>query len=199
MLYFARWKAAAILLIALIACAAAALNAVPLDKVKKWPAWAQFYIVLGLDLQGGAHILLEVDTADVRKQRLLALREEVLKALRGNKIVYATAPAVRGNAVEVRIRDAKDIGAALEKLRGLSQPITNNIIGVTGQQTLDVTDAGGGLIRVAPSEAAMNERIQQTVDQSIPRASQPFITHCLAALIFSIPPTSTESGEMKSW
>ena len=54
------------------------------------------------------------------------------------------------------------------KLRELSQPITNNIIGVTGERTLEVTDAGGGLIRLTPTEAATNERIRQTVEQSIP-------------------------------
>jgi preprotein translocase subunit SecD len=168
MLYFAPWKAVAILLTALIVCAFAVPNFVASDTVKKWPAWAQRYMVLGLDLQGGSHVMLEVDAADVRKQRLESLRDEVRKTLRDNKIVYSTLPAVRGNAVEVRIKEGQDIQAALGKLRGLSQPITNNIIGVTGEQTLDVTDAGGGLIRVAPTEAAMTERIRQTVDQAIP-------------------------------
>jgi preprotein translocase subunit SecD len=168
MLYFARWKAAAILLTALIVCACAVPNFVSQDTVKKWPAWAQRYVVLGLDLQGGSHILLEVDTADVRKQRLTSLRAEVVKALRDAKIIWANPPTVRGNSVEVRIRDGQNTPAALDKLRALSQPITNNIIGVTGDQSLDVTDAGGGLIRLALSEAAMNERVRQTVDQAIP-------------------------------
>jgi len=168
MLYFARWKAIAILLTALIVCAFAIPNFVSSATVKKWPAWAQRYVVLGLDLQGGSHILLEVDTADVRQQRLVSLRDEVRKTLRDAKILYSTVPAIRGNAVEVRIREGQNFPAALDKLRALSQPLTNNIIGVTGQQSLDVTDAGGGLIRLAPSEAAMTERIRQTVDQAIP-------------------------------
>jgi preprotein translocase subunit SecD len=168
MLYFARWKAAAILLTALIVCAFAIPNFVSPDTVKKWPEWAQRYVVLGLDLQGGSHILLEVDAADVRKQQLDTLRNDVRKTLLDAKIGWASPPAIRGNAVEVRIRDGQNFQGALEKLRALSQPITNNIIGVTGQQSIDVTDAGGSLIRLAPSEAAMNERVRQTVDQSIP-------------------------------
>jgi len=168
MLYFARWKAAAILLTALIVCAFAVPNFVSKDTVKNWPSWAQRYVVLGLDLQGGSHILLEVDAADVRKQRLEALRADVQKTLREARIQYQARPTVRGNAVEVRIRDGQNFQTALEKLRGLSQPITNNIIGVTGQQTLQVTDAGGGLFRLAPTEEATNDRIRQTVDQAIP-------------------------------
>ncbi|HLH91387.1 MAG TPA: protein translocase subunit SecD [Xanthobacteraceae bacterium] len=168
MLYFARWKAAAILLTALIVCAFAIPNFVGANTVKKWPEWAQRYVVLGLDLQGGSHILLEVDAADVRKQQLDTLRNEVRKTLLEARIGWANPPAIRGNAVEVRIRPGQNFQGALEKLRALSQPITNNIIGVTGQQSIDVTDAGGGLIRLAPTEAAMNERVRQTVDQSIP-------------------------------
>jgi preprotein translocase subunit SecD len=168
MLYFSRWKAAAILLTALIVCSIAIPNFVSSDTVKGWPVWAQRYVVLGLDLQGGSHILLEVDSADVRKQRLDSLRDEVRKTLRDAKILYSTLPVIRGNAVEVRIKEGQDFQAALAKLRALAQPLTNNVIGVTGQQNLDVTDAGGGLIRLAPTEAATTERIRQTVDQAIP-------------------------------
>jgi preprotein translocase subunit SecD len=168
MLYFAPWKAVAILLTALIVCAIAVPNFVSPATVKKWPQWAQRYMVLGLDLQGGSHVLLEVDTAEVRKTRLESLRDDVRKTLRDAKILYLTLPQVRGNSVEVRIKEGQDVQAALTKLRDLSQPISNNIIGVTGERTLDITDAGGGLIRLTPTEAATNERIRQTVDQAIP-------------------------------
>ena len=70
MLYFARWKAAAILLTAAIVCSFAIPNFVSAERVKGWPEWAQRYVVLGLDLQGGSHILLEVDKNDVISQRL---------------------------------------------------------------------------------------------------------------------------------
>jgi preprotein translocase subunit SecD len=74
----------------------------------------------------------------------------------------------KGNAVEVRLREGPTYDTALGKLKDLAQPITNNIIGVTGQSTLDVTELGGGLVRLAPTEAATNERIRQTIEQSIP-------------------------------
>ena len=70
MLYFSRFKATAILLTALVVCAFAIPNFVDPAKVKAWPAWAQRHVVLGLDLQGGSHILLEVDTAAVRKDKI---------------------------------------------------------------------------------------------------------------------------------
>src|SRR5215472_6608081 len=81
MLYISKWKAAAILLTALICCLFAVPNFFPESMVKRWPAWAQRHIVLGLDLQGGSHILLEVDVNDVRRQKLLALLERVRQAV----------------------------------------------------------------------------------------------------------------------
>jgi len=68
MLYISKWKATAILLTALICCLFAVPNFFPESMVKRWPAWAQRHIVLGLDLQGGSHILLEVDANDVRRR-----------------------------------------------------------------------------------------------------------------------------------
>jgi preprotein translocase subunit SecD len=168
MLYFSRWKALAILLTAAIICAFAAPNFVSPDRVKKWPEWAQRYVVLGLDLQGGSHILLQVDTNDVTKQRLDTLRAEAIKVLRDARILWANAPTVRGNSVEVRLREDDKYQTALAKLKELSQPITNTLVGVTGNRTLDVTEAGGGLVRLTPTEAAANERIRQTIEQSIP-------------------------------
>jgi preprotein translocase subunit SecD len=167
MLYFSRAKAAAILLTALVICSFMIPNFIPDQIVKSWPAWAQRRLVLGLDLQGGSHILLEVDRNDVRKQRLDSLRDEVVRTLRDAKITWSNAPAVRGNSVEVRIREGQDFSAALAKLRALSQPLGGVLQG-NGIRTLDVTDAGGGLVRLAPTEAAMIERTRGTIDQSVP-------------------------------
>ena len=64
MLYFTRWKALAIVLTALIICLCAVPNFFPEAKVKSWPLWAQRHIVLGLDLQGGSYLLLEVDSKE---------------------------------------------------------------------------------------------------------------------------------------
>ena len=42
--------------------------------------------MLGLDLQGGSHILLEVDTDAVRKEKVEALRDDVRRVLRENRL-----------------------------------------------------------------------------------------------------------------
>jgi preprotein translocase subunit SecD len=167
MLYFARWKVWAILATSILVCAFMVPNFFPEQVVKGWPAWAQRRLVLGLDLQGGSQILLEVDLNDVRKQRLDALRDDVRRTLRDNRIPLITPPIVRNGSVEVRLREGGDFEGALAKLRALSQPLGGVLQG-NGQRTLEVIDAGGGLIRLTPTEAAANERVRQTIEQSIP-------------------------------
>src|ERR1700709_1525405 len=144
MLYFTRWKALAIILTALVVCLCAVPNFFPEAKVKTWPAWAQRHIVLGLDLQGGSHILLEVDTDDVRKQKVDTLRDDVRRVLREARVGLVGAPVVRGNSVEVRIRD-NDLQQGLTKLRELSQPL-GGVLTAGGQRSVDIQNVGGGLV-----------------------------------------------------
>jgi len=165
MLYFSRWKAAAILVTALIVCLFAVPNFFPEKMVQGWPKWAQRHIVLGLDLQGGSHILLEVDANAVRKEKVQALLDDVRRVLREARVGY-TGLTAKGSTVEVHLREIGDRDRALSKLRELSQPL-GGILGTTGQRSVDITDDGSGLIRLTVTEAAMTERIRSSVDQSI--------------------------------
>ena len=165
MLYFTRWKAAAVLLTAFIVCAFAIPNFVPTKTVDSWPKWAQRHVVLGLDLQGGSHILLEVDANAVRKEKLETLRDDVRRVLRDARIGY-TGLAVRGtNAVEVRVREGTTPEQAVAKLQELSQPL-GGILGTTGQRSTEITN-NGDLIRLTMTEPAIVERVRQAVEQSI--------------------------------
>jgi preprotein translocase subunit SecD len=164
MLYFTRWKALAIILTALVVCLCAVPNFFPEATVKGWPKWAQRHLVLGLDLQGGSHILLEVDSNSVKKDKLDQVRDDVRRTLRDARIGY-TGLAVRADSVEVRVKDG-DLQNALTKLRELSQPL-GGLLGSSGQRSLEVSDAGGGLIRLTVPPAAITERVRQSVEQSI--------------------------------
>ena len=164
MLFFTRWKAAAIVLTALVVCLFALPNFFTEGMAKRWPALAQRHIVLGLDLQGGSHLLLQVDASAVRKERLQSLTDDVLRVLRQVRIPF-TGRAIVGNSVQVRITREADIETALSKLRELSTPMSG-ILGTSGQRTLDVNE-NGGLITLTPTDAALTERIRQSVDQSI--------------------------------
>src|SRR5882757_7763674 len=165
MLYFTRWKALAIIVTALVVCLCAVPNFFPEAKVKTWPVWAQRHIVLGLDLQGGSSLLLEVDSNYVKKEKLDQIRDDARRVLRETKIQY-TGLNVRNDVVEVRITKDTDVQTALSKLRELSQPL-GGLLGSSGQRSLEVADGGGGLIRLTVPPAAITDRIRQSVEQSI--------------------------------
>src|ERR1700680_3830396 len=99
MLFFTRWKAAAILLTAFFVCLCAVPNFFPESTVKHWPAWAQRHVGLGLDLEGGSHLLLQVDSGAVRKERLHSLSDDVLPVLRQARILF-TGRATVANGVQ---------------------------------------------------------------------------------------------------
>jgi preprotein translocase subunit SecD len=165
MLYISPMKAAAILATAIFVCLAAVPNFFPDSLLQRLPGWAQRHVVLGLDLQGGSHILLEVDANDVRRQKIEALRDDVRRVLRDARVGIAGAPVIRGNTVEVRIRDS-DLDQGLAKLRELATPVAS-LFGATGQRSVEVVNAGGGLIQLTVTDPAIIERMRQVVGQSI--------------------------------
>jgi preprotein translocase subunit SecD len=165
MLYFTRWKVVAILCTVFAVCMFAFPNFLPTKMVDSWPKWAQRHIVLGLDLQGGSHILLEVDSKAVRKEMLETLRDDVRRVLREARIGY-TGLVVRGNSVEVRIREGQNSSEAQQKLQTLSQPL-GGILSATGHRNVDIASEPNSLYRLTLTDPAILERVRQAVDQSI--------------------------------
>ena len=50
---------------------------------------SQVRLVLGLDLQGGSHVLLEVDSGAVVKTQINSLRDDMRRVLRDEKVALA--------------------------------------------------------------------------------------------------------------
>src|SRR5258708_8934743 len=165
MLYFSRWKAIATLLTTLVVCLLAVPNCFSDARLKGLPTWAARHVVLGLDLQGGSHILLEVDLNDVRKQKVESLRDDVRNTLRTARVGY-TGLAIRDLTVEVRIREEADFATTLAKLRELSQPL-GGLLSATGQRSVDVVDAGNRVVRLTITQPAITDRVRQVIDQAI--------------------------------
>lgn len=95
---------------------------VALNKASTTPQWLQSLganpMKLGLDLAGGVHFLLEVDTeAALEKHRTIAA-DEMKEALRKERIRYSSVSATKNDkAVVGRFRDAESRDQAISKLR----------------------------------------------------------------------------------
>jgi preprotein translocase subunit SecD len=165
MLHFTRWKALAIVLASVVICLMTVPSLLSPATFQSLPSYLQRRLVLGLDLQGGSHILLEVDSNAVRKERTETLRDDVRRVLRDARVGYSNL-AIQNLTVQVRIREQADVPEALRRLRELSAPLGGFLSG-TGQRDVEVADAGGGLITLTVTQGGITQRIRQAVDQSI--------------------------------
>jgi preprotein translocase subunit SecD len=165
MLHFSRWKALAILLTSLIVCLFTVPSLMTPQEQAKLPSFLQRHLVLGLDLQGGSHILLEVDSNAVRKEKLDTLRDDARRVLRDARVGYSNL-SIQGMSVQVRVREPSEIPEALRRLRELSAP-TGGLLAVTGQRDIEVNDMGNGTIQLTLTDIGIKNRIRQAVEQSI--------------------------------
>ncbi|WP_029004540.1 protein translocase subunit SecD [Azorhizobium doebereinerae] len=168
MLHFSRLKTALILVVTALGILFAVPNLLPASVLQHLPSWlASSHVTLGLDLQGGSHILLEVDAAALKKERADQVRDDVRRVLREQKIGYSGL-TVRDTSIQVRLRDANDTQAAVTELRKLATPITNSVLGSsTGETDITVSSGADGQITVSLTDAGINARIRSAVDQSI--------------------------------
>ena len=79
-------------------------------------------MTLGLDLQGGVNILLEIDRDDLKKRLTEQLSSDIRSTLREAKIGYSGINRDR-DGVRVRITKPEDVDKAVTDLRKLLQPV----------------------------------------------------------------------------
>ena len=124
-------------------------------------------IVLGLDLQGGSQILLEIDQPDLIRSMVTGLRDDVRRVLREASVSPDGGIRVINRGVEVRIPDAANRAKVMPKLRELAQPINNPLAGPGGGQTVAVNENENGTVQLTLTDAGLNERTRRAVTQAI--------------------------------
>jgi preprotein translocase subunit SecD len=136
-------------------------------ELAKWPEFLPSALVnLGLDLRGGAHLLAEVQVADVYGQRIDAMWPDVRDALRDVRDQVGAVrrmPSVPG-VLRVSIANPDQMALALQKVSALATPVTS-LTGV-GQKDLDVS-ADGAEIVVQLSEPERVATDDRTMQQSL--------------------------------
>ena len=153
MLYFTKWKAALVLLVCALGVVYAAPNFLPKDVLPTESSLLPSKQVnLGLDLRGGSHMLLEVDTDSVVRERYDALADSIRSELRQAQIRNRPREATLQGA-EVTVLKAEDA----EKARDLVRNIEPNTV-MSGE---------GNNIIVSYNEVAMKELIDRALSQSV--------------------------------
>ncbi|MFM8860539.1 MAG: protein translocase subunit SecD [Methylocystis sp.] len=171
MLRFSTWKFIAIVamtLAAILVVAPSMITPAHYEALKeRLPAWlTPPTIVLGLDLQGGSHVMLEVDKADILTTQVKNLREDVRRILREEKVAITGGIGATPRGVQLRAADASDRERVLPKLRLLRNGFSART-GGGGDSPLDVEETPDGLIRLTVTDAGLVEKTRRAVDQSI--------------------------------
>lgn len=151
------WKRALIVGAVVLAILFSLPNLLPKDTlsaVQGAVPWLSLKTVnLGLDLQGGSHILLEVDLDSVTKQRSEDILTGLRPALREKKIPYKRLEAL-DNGVRVELRKDEDAPAVTSALRSIDN-------------TLSVSGVKDGAITASFSNVGVAEIRKQILDQSL--------------------------------
>ncbi len=168
MLHFSRWKMIAILAVVLVGILAAVPNLFSKETVDSWPSWMpKRQLVLGLDLQGGAYLLYEVDQQDYVQRRLRTLVSEIRKAMLEDPRIGYSGLGVQGQGVQLRIRDLSQLDLVRQRLEPLRNPLSNSLLGGTAVNEFDLSVGSDGLVQMTYTQAGLTQRVRSIVDQSI--------------------------------
>jgi preprotein translocase subunit SecD len=111
---------------------------VALNKASTTPAWLEAIgaspMKLGLDLAGGVHFLLEVDTASAVAKRQEINSDDMKEKMRKAKVRYSSVIAQKDNQILARFRNAESRDAAMSLLR---KDFPNLVFAVPPQQPAD--------------------------------------------------------------
>ena len=159
MLRFPGWKIALILGVCLVGLVLSLPNLFPREQMQRLPDWLPHeQINLGLDLQGGSHLLLEVDIRAVVEERLETLVDDIRSILRPARIGYRGL-GVRGDAATLTLTDPASAGQAVGLLDDLNpNPLAREI---------EVVEGEAGRIDVRLTASAVRELQDAAVRQSL--------------------------------
>lgn len=152
MFNYPKWKIALITVIAAAGLFFCVPNFLPKEQQDKLPEWWR-PMTLGLDLQGGSQLLLQVDLDQVVTDQLNSVLDAARSTLREKSIRY-TGLTVSDGALNVKIVKDEQVSRAKELLRKLDKG------------NLEVTE-DGNLLTVRYTEQALTKMKSEAVDQSI--------------------------------
>jgi len=168
MLYISRWKTLFIWLTVAASLYLSLPNVFSEQELEALPSWfPRQQVTLGLDLQGGSHIMLKLERQDIVKERLETIVGDVRTQLRDAGIRYTGLSGV-GQQIQVRITDAAQVPQAIEALRLLTDPVS--IGGLTGGTVTEVTleqEGADGLLRLNLTDSGIDYRVSSAVNQSM--------------------------------
>ncbi len=116
---------------------------------------------LGLDLRGGVHFLMQVDTKAVMAKRIQAVQAGARALLVEKKLRFAGISR-DGDAIDIRFREAETLAAAKNVLSNQMPELA----------LVESADAEGSKLRATLNPAALKKTLEEAVQQNISTLSK---------------------------
>ena len=166
MLQIPTWSKIVTGLILVLGILIALPNALPGSIVSRIPAFLpKGAVALGLDLQGGAQLLLEVDFDQIQKDKIESLTGDIRVALRKAHFLFKFLPSTP-DSVSVQILEPNRYAEAKTLLSDLNQPITSSLMSV-GAHQYDVLEPGNDTLVMKMTDAYKTSTQSQIMDQEV--------------------------------
>lgn len=135
-------------------------NVLPDSVLQKLPSWyTANTITLGLDLRGGSHLLLEVDTKSLIQEKNQDLADQIVAKLREARLFH-NRPEVSTERVAVSITNPADMSQLRELVRPLLESASKNGRGYR-------LDEQGPTLTITPTKEFVQSLQQDAVERSL--------------------------------
>ncbi|MDP1731146.1 MAG: protein translocase subunit SecD [Devosia sp.] len=166
-MHFSPLRTALIVIVSLMGILFAVPSFLPKDVYAAWPDWLpKQTITLGLDLQGGSHLLLQVNRESIVSERIKELRRDARSVL-ANDNGIGNIITTSADSIFVELTDPTQRDAARAALQTLQNTLSNSVFAVGGVQEIAFADAPDGRIVLSLTPEGVNERMSSLVSQSI--------------------------------
>ncbi len=167
MLQFDRWKMIAVALVALIGILFTLPNFVSRETLSALPDWLpKQQIALGLDLQGGLHLMVQVDRDDIRNERVEDIIDRVRQIRRTGKFRWKQQ-RLPGKGITLTLREGDDTAAIVRALREAETSVqTSSLVGNEIAEVV-VTQTAPNTVSVTLNDEGLEQRVRNVVTQAI--------------------------------
>ncbi|MDR0677909.1 MAG: protein translocase subunit SecD, partial [Holosporaceae bacterium] len=155
---FSKWKEMLMAVVCIWGIIFSLPNILPQNFLNKLPDWMPNQKVnLGLDLRGGAHLLLEIDLESVKNDYLNQILDGARTVLRKESIAYASnfpkAITKDQDKVEFDLKDTSKVGKARVVLGSIDTEFKVDIVGTH--------------VTIVPINEALQKKKLDAIDRSI--------------------------------
>ena len=164
MLYFSNLKTFSVLSVIIITLFFAVPNFFSKDQINSFPNFIpKQQVNLGLDLQGGSHLLLEVDTEEIIKERVENLNADVRRVLKKNNLNYSNFKVSNESLKFV----VEGFNSEIQKeISELSMSNSQNILAMGDQTNLIITQEEN-TVQINFTEEFIKQSVSNAVAQSL--------------------------------